>query len=50
LLKLLQPPISRPTTDRPLIAKKYSRPRLKLCAHRPSGANGMTIKVITLVR
>ena len=49
LLKLDQPPISRPTTDRPPIAKKYSSPRLKLAPTTP-GANGMTSSVITLVR
>ena len=35
LLKLDQPAISRPTTDRPPTAKKYSRPMLRSWPNRP---------------
>ena len=44
-----QPAINRPTTERPLTAKKYSRPMLKSWPKSP-GAKGMTSSDITAPR
>ncbi len=48
-MKLAQPPIIRPTTDRPETAKKYSRPMFMSKPTRP-GAKGITSSVRTIVR